>query len=173
MNWELVYDVALPVAAILVPSSIAVWLAGAERVAAKRQRKALQVGDGVGYALDSMHALVSAAYADDFRRAAALRLEAGRHLDGIRFNLGEDNKPAWEWIAKELSIAAGGLNDTDETGLPVLAEKIVWRGARFGSVLSDWRLEKISLDWFATARHQKLEDTTLPTGDDDDPNSLN
>lgn len=172
MDWERIIDLVIPVAAILVPSAIAIWLASSERKAAARDRRSLTVGDGVEHALDAMHTLVQTAYTDDFRRAAELRIGAARHLDAIRVNLGEENREAWDWIAEELSITAGGLEHTDRLGLPVLMEKIVWRGARFGNVMADWRLGKIGLDWFEGAAHKPLSETTAPSGDDKDPATL-
>jgi hypothetical protein len=172
MDWELVKDIAIPTAAILVPSGIAIWLARSERTAAARERRLLRVGEGIERALDAMNAFVQAAYTDDFRQAAQLRIEAARHLDAIRVYVGLENQAVWDWIAEELSITAGGLEDTDHLGLPVLMEKIVWRGARFANVMADWRLGKISLEWFESATHNTLSETTLPSGSDEDPATL-
>ncbi len=63
---------------------------------------------------------------------------------------------------------AGGLEETDHLGLPVLAEKIVHRGARFSNVLSDWRMGNLDLEWFERRAHLPLAGTPLISNDDSD-----
>lgn len=177
MTVEFWRDVAIPVFSILVPTVIAIWLARKERADALASRREEEVrlqiervARGVDHALDAMNSLVEAGYEDDFRAAARIRFKAARSLDHIRANLGAEHDAAWKWIAEELSIVASGLNTTTALGLPVLLEQIVYRGAIFTNVLSDWRLGKLDEEWFESAEHVTLEDTQ-PPGEADEQGS--
>jgi len=173
--WGLLVDLVLPFAAILVPTAIALRLARHERAAAELDRqnrlareRAERVAVGVDRAISAMDHLVEAAYQSDFREAARIRFLAVRELNHIRHNLGDENDIVWKWIVTELETVAGGLEDTTDLGLPVLAEQIVHRGARFGNVMSDWRMEALELSWFDGRSHLPLADTPLLAADDDD-----
>lgn len=180
MDWGIVSDVAIPVAAILVPSLIAIWLARSERDAARAERAAEdsrrqhereevdvrreddRAAAGVEHSIDAMTDLVEAAYTDDFRLAASIRIRAARRLVKTQSHFGEANQPVVNWISKELGITAAGLEDRDHANLPVNLEQIVWRSANFGDVLTNWRTGSVNVDWFREAEHSPLAETERP-----------
>lgn len=170
MSVEFWSDVTIPVCAILVPTGIALLLARNEmkaaetvRLKAEAQRENERVSLGVDAALECMDALVEAAYEDDFRAAARVRMRAAHRLNHIQHNLGDDNEAVWEWIREELTTVADGLEDKSDLGLPMLVQEIVYRGAEFTEVMSAWRRGKVGNEWFAAVSHASLGDTPKPT----------
>lgn len=167
MDWELIKDIAIPVAAILVPSGIAIGLARSERKASERVRDDLrrdehrrQIMNGVDYALDATEQISAAAYTDDFRVAAQLRIQAARSLARAQGILLDEHVPLGNWIAKELAIIASqGLEDKSEHSLPVLFDQVVWRIASIVQAIQDWREGDKDLQWFADAVHLPLAET--------------
>lgn len=167
MDWELVKDVAIPVAAILIPSGIAIWLARRERQAAERDRTAAnefeqrqQITRALDEALDAVSKLTAAAYTDDFRQGAQIRIQAARNLSRAQGILVGDHLPLGNWIAKELGIISKqGLDRTADNGLPVLLEQIVWRTAGIVQAIHDWRMGDKDLQWFADAEQLPLAQT--------------
>lgn len=117
-------------------------------------------------AREMMNYLVEAAYQDNFREASRIRHLAARAHDSIHHQIGGENAAVLHWINAEAKIVTRGLEKTDHLGLPVEAEKIVHRGARFQAELAEWTMGMKSLEWFETAEHLPLEDTP-PIGENE------
>ena len=180
--WGIVTAVLLPAAAIIfavaigtkqVRATVNAQLEVLQReearaIAEERRLTNDRVAVGVEEALAAMGDLVEAAFTDDFRAAAKLRILAARRLPQVRARLGSDNEEIWDWVASELGIVALGLEDTDETHLPVLGEQIVWRSAEFVSALSGWIMGTRGLAWFTEANRTdrlSLAQTKRPVDD--------
>ena len=162
-------EATVPVAAIIIPSAIAIWLARSERKAAKADRQAELLSRGIEEAFAAMSDLIEAAYTDDIRENARIRVRAASRLERIEHGLGRDNEVVWDWMSEELGIVAQGLEQRSTLGLPELMQEVVWRGANFSTIASKWRSGKLDRDWFRTADHPALIDTVSPeTADEAD-----
>lgn len=167
MDWELIKDIAIPAVAILVPSSIAIWLARSERQSAERDRELARehehrrwITQAVDDALDAVSLISAAGYVDDFREAAQIRVQAARSLSRAQGALIGEFVPLGNWIAKELAIIASqGLENKDEHNLPLLMEQVVWRTAGIIQSVQDWREGDKDLQWFSDAVHLPLAET--------------
>ena len=170
MDWELVKDIAIPMAAILVPSGIAIWLASGERKAAERDReisreqeRRREITEAIDHALDAVSHITAAIYTDDFRRAAQIRVQAARSLSRAQGALIGEHVPLGNWIATELQIiAVQGLERTDEHHLPVLADQSLWRAAGIIQAIQDWHEGDKDLKWFSDAEQLPLAQTQQP-----------
>jgi hypothetical protein len=162
LNWNLIRDVTVPIASILIPSVIAIWLARAERKAAQTDRQAERLSKGIEEAFAAIADLTEAAYTDDFRENAKVRLRAASRLERIEHGLGSENEIVWAWVSEELGIVGKGLEERDHLGLPELMEQVVWRGANFSTIMANWRSGKLDREWFRTADHPALVDTLSP-----------
>ncbi|MAP62508.1 MAG: hypothetical protein CMH34_01905 [Microbacterium sp.] len=122
--WDVVVDIVIPFAAILVPTGIAILLFRAERKAAAQvraeeaaDRKQEKITEGIRAVERAMNYLIQAGYEADFRDSARVRFKAVDEISLIKHNLGPDNDPVWKWIVEEVQIVARGLGDRDDIGL--------------------------------------------------------
>lgn len=159
MDPEIVKDIIIPAAGILIPTGIAVWLARSERKAGEADRIEERLDKGVEHAFDAMSDLVEAGYTPDIERAAIIRIRANGHLPRIYTHLRKGDEHVATWIAQELGIVAQGLEERDEVGLPKMLEFVAWRSARFLDTLTDWRSGQVATSWFTDATHLPLEKT--------------
>jgi hypothetical protein len=167
LNWNLIRDVTVPIASILIPSVIAIWLARSERKAARADRQAETLSKGIEEAFAAMADLTEAAYTDDIRENAKIRLRAASRIERIEHGLGRDNEVVWDWMSEELGIVAQGLEERNDVGLPLLMQEVVWRAANFSTIVSNWRSGKVHRDWFTSADHPALVDTMPPEAADE------
>jgi hypothetical protein len=114
LNWNLIRDVTVPIASILIPSVIAIWLARSERKAARADRQAETLSKGIEEAFAAMADLTEAAYTDDIRENAKIRLRAASRIERIEHGLGRDNEVVWDWMSEELGIVAQGLEERND-----------------------------------------------------------
>lgn len=166
-------DIVIPVAAILVPTAIAIALARAERLASKREReeRARARRDaahrhGIELALASMSDLVDAAYTIDAAEEARLRIRAASRFGAIRLDLAE-HSPIVSWVVAEMGVVSVGLDDRTpppDARLPRHGEQIVWRAAHFVDALTDWALGNRTERWFAEDDPVPIAETVKPSG---------
>jgi hypothetical protein len=187
MTWDewrtALVEFAIPVASILIPTGIAVWLARQERSAATKQRAAdlerLQEEQkviearlaaearrrAVEAALASMSDLVRAAFVTDPHQEAAIRIEGAHRLSAIRIDLTDEQDPVFRWIVRELGVVSAALNDREsppEPWLPRAGDKIAYRAGAFAGVLTEWVTGQIDSEWFASAPDVPIEQTAKP-----------
>jgi len=179
-NMDFAGNVLIPVFSILVPTVVAIWLARSERRAAaeervesqrreaeqrgeeERRREEERTEEAIEHALDAMNNLVEAGYTDDVRKAAAIRLRAARNVSRIYSVMKAEDEPVADWIANELGVISGGLENRDAYFLPVNLEQIVWRSGHFSSTLIDWLSGRKDLAWFVDHVPVALEATEIP-----------
>jgi hypothetical protein len=181
-EWRSLFsDIAIPAAAILVPTGIAIWLARRERAAADQQRErdearltqqraeadAREQADArrraVEAALQSMADLLEAAFTIDPITEAAIRIRGATRMGAMRLDLTADEDPVFSWIAHELGIVGLALNDrTDQPRLPRYGDQIVWRSAHFVDALIDWVSGDKAVAWFKDVPEIPIEHTTKP-----------
>jgi|GEM_PF-2350116 len=187
MAWEswqtVLVDLCIPLASILIPTGIAIWLARQERNAASQQRAAdLERSQkehdaaearlaaearrrAVEAALASMSDLVRAAFTTDPLRDAELRVGTAARIAAIRLDLTKDEDPVFSWINREVAVVAQALNDREpdpEPWLPVAGDKITWRAGTFAQVLTDWVTGEKDIEWFASDPALPIEATEKP-----------
>jgi len=169
MDWTIIKDFAIPAASILVPSAIAVWLAAGERKAARHDREeaekrglAQRESAAITEAFDAMNDLVEAGYQTDFRMSNSLRFQSARRIGRINDGLAATSPDVWDWIVAELGIVGTSLEERDDAGLAEHGELIVWRAAHFLNHLGAWRLGTKPTEWFTTAEHLPLSETSNP-----------
>lgn len=168
--WELLKEVAIPVAAILIPTVIAVRLARREREAAQAQRheeqrmaadqKALDTRTAAVYAaLESMGDLVRATYIADRQESAQAAINGSLRLPQIALGLNGDDEVVWKWIREELGLVGRAVDDKDHTNLPRLGEQIVNRSAHFNDALTNWLAGDTDTAWFRSATALPISET--------------
>lgn len=176
--WGIVTAVIMPAAAII----LAVWVGNrqvrtafsnhVETIEREERRSADErIAVGIEEALAAMGDLVQAAYTPNVVKAAAHRIRSAQRLPRIRTRIAAIPE-LWDWILMELKIVGSALDNTDELHLPVDGEKIVWRSGRYMDALTNWALETVDEEWFASANrvgHDPIEQTTEPGADDDGP----
>lgn len=169
-------DFLIPVAAILIPTLIAVKVARDERLAsaaarAEDRRLALKedlersTREGGLAAMQAMEELLTAAQ-HEIRNERGLIITRSRALIAtITLHLGVRHGPVWLWIIRELTVVAQSLDAESSDGLPRHFELIKARHSAFQITMLNW-LQGLKDDaWFADREQVPLADTPLrPAG---------
>jgi hypothetical protein len=178
--WELLKDFLIPVAAILVPTLIAICLARTERLAAAAaraddrrlaQEEAIERErrEGGLAAIQAMEGLLTAA-AEEVKADRAVHTTRSRALiSTITLHLAGKHDPVWEWIVQELGVVVQGVNDApSKRGLPYEFVRIRARHSAFQIELLNWLQGARDDAWFENRTHLPLSQTPL-LGDTPDP----
>jgi hypothetical protein len=168
--WELLKDVLIPVAAILVPTLIAIWLARRERLAADEARKEDRRLDAE--AREDERRLREQESRENLRQAGAARaLEIMELLSWVALERDEDRrvehlKPMRlllldmtlklqphhaavdRWAFADLNAVLQVLHVRDEDGRAVHLDEIRDRHATFSWRITQWRLGQVDDAWF-------------------------
>ena len=157
--WELLKDFLIPVAAILIPTLIAVKLARDERVAAHAAREddrriaeqeAVERSRRTGAiaALETMEELLKAAAQTDSQRRAEMMAQSRILITTITMHLRSVHLSVWTWMLEELTVVARGVTDRGENDWPVHYPEIERRHTLFNIIVLDWLEGEKNDAWF-------------------------
>ncbi|WP_435081455.1 hypothetical protein [Clavibacter michiganensis] len=171
---EILKDFLIPVAAILVPTLIAIWLAKRERLAADEARKedrrldaearaedrrlareaqeaeAFERGrqEGGAVAMEAMDLLLQVARETDSAKAAAGLVPLAGLLFDVTLKLQVRHPDVSKWIIEELRLVSESIAKRDSSGRARLLTEAHARFAQFSIRLTSWRMGETDDAWF-------------------------
>ncbi|MFD2341357.1 hypothetical protein FGG90_07535 [Clavibacter tessellarius] len=169
LAWDLIKEVAIPVAAILIPTRLAVRIAREEREAAASARLAEKVGDeqeeaerrretGALSSMQVMDGLVRAAFEVDDRRRDEILILGRPLITSLTLSLQAEHAAVWGYVTEEINTVLGGVRD--RVGhQPRHAQQINDRSSRFTIVMIEWLQGDRPDVWFRRHVSVPLEET--------------
>lgn len=156
---EILKDVLIPVAAILVPTLIAIWLARRERLAAdearnderrlreQESREALRQAGGA-HALEMMERLSWVALERDEDRRVEHLMPMRLLLLDMTLKLQPDHAAVNRWASGSVNAVLQVVHERDDQGRAIHLDEIGERHAEFSWQMTQWRLGQVEDAWF-------------------------
>ncbi|RIJ52514.1 hypothetical protein DZG00_04585 [Clavibacter lycopersici] len=157
--WEVIKDILIPVAAILIPTLIAVKLARDERLAAAAARAEdrrladAEAADrtkreGGLAAMEAMQDLLTAASTTDARRHSEIFVHGRTLASIITLHLAAEHNAVWSWMLSDLRAVGAGVADLALAEPGLSSPEVGPRNSAFQVAVMQWLQGSIGDDWF-------------------------